>query len=350
MRYYAVYDLVGIAVCDDYPWCETLFINGVATESEMAFNACRQKIRVSYQRDLTLEDVRFIGDNNYISPSAYVDKEYGIRIEKLEDGWNLITAQECNEWLVIAMELSLLATNHTWIHAAALEKNGDVLLLPSWGGVGKTATVCRYVREYGWRLLGDDLVIIGERGVLPFLKPFVIYPYHKDLFPELFSNGNTTIVKNLAVSNMMSRAIPTVKRVLRLFPRVLAFLRKHNPQSMRVLPHRIFTEEQLSKGGSPMKMVWLERSMGNDVCMKTITADMLASKAATVSSVELFAAKLENVYHMCGCGMLTYDDIFGKMYEIIRGMAKQTPCELLEIPTSESITQIGEIIHREINL
>ena len=150
MRYYAIYDLVGVAVSDTYPWHETLFINGVAKEGETDYNACRQKIRISYCREIPLEDLRFIGDGNYISPSAYADKEYGVRIEKLEDGWNLIVAQECNEWLVIAMELALLATNHTWVHAAALEKDGDVLLLPSWGGVGKTATVCRYVRNYGW--------------------------------------------------------------------------------------------------------------------------------------------------------------------------------------------------------
>ena len=349
MRYYALYNLVGIAVGDDYPWHDTLFINGVVNESETDYNTCAQKIRVSYRSELPMEDVRFIGDGNYISPNAYVDKEYGVRIEKLNDGWNLIVSQECNEWLVIAMELSLLATNHTWIHAAALEKDGSVLLLPSWGGVGKTATVCRFVRNYGWRLLGDDLIIVGEQGARPFLKPFVIYPYHRDLFPELFSQGEKKIVTNLAVSSMMSRAIPTVKRVLRMFPRVLAFLRKHNPQSMRVLPHRLFTPEQLSEGGSPAKMVWLERSMKQEVHQEEITAEMVASKAVTVSSVELFAAKLENVYHMCGCGMVTYDEVFGKMHKIIMNTARLSACHLLEIPASVSIMDVGEIIYQKIN-
>lgn len=349
MKYYALYDLVGIAVDDTYPWQETLFINGVANESETAYHACRQKIKIFYQRALHLEDLRFIGDGNYIGPSAYADKEYGVRIEKLENGWNLTVTQECNEWLVIAMELSLLATDHTWIHAAALEKEGDVLLLPSWGGVGKTATVCRYVRSFGWRLLGDDLILVGERGALPFLKPFVIYPYHKELFPELFSGEQKTIVQNLLLSNLMSLTIPTIKRILRLFPRVLAFLRKHNPQSMRVLPQKIFTPEQLSQGGSLAQMVWLERTMEQDVRMGDATADFIASKAVTVSCVELFAAKLENVYHMCGCGILTYDEVFGKMHEIIRNMARKTRCMTLDIPTSVPIMQIGDIIHRNIN-
>lgn len=349
MKYYAIYDLVGIAVHENYPWNDTLFINGVAEESEESFKNCHQKIYVNYSTELSMGDVRSIGDGAYIGRDMYLDQKYGVRIEKRTDGWKMTVTQECNEWLVIAVQLSLLATNHTWIHAAALEKDGDVLLLPSWGGVGKTATVCQYVREYGWRLLGDDLVIIGESGVRPFLKPFVIYPYHKDLFPELFGNGEKRIVKNLMLSNLMSRMIPGVKRILRAFPRVLAYLRKHNPQSMRVLPHRIFERKQLSQGGKLNQVIWLERITGDKIRFDRIADADIASRMITVSSVELFAAKLESVFHMCGCGVVKYDDVFGKMQGIIVKAIADIQCYVLEIPTDVSITQIGEMIYRNQN-
>lgn len=349
MRYYSIYDLVGVQVSDAYPWCETLFLSqGVAEDGETAYQACQQKIYVDYAKALPMEDVRFIGDGAYIGQNIYVDEQYGVRVEKRADGLRLLATQECNEWLVIAVQLALLNCNHSLIHAAALEKNGEVLMFPSWGGVGKTATVCRFIREYGWRLLGDDLVIIGEGRVLPFLKPFVIYPYHKDLFPELFNNGENHTVKNLTLSNMMSRMIPGVKRALRPFPRVLAFLRKHNPQSMRVAPRNIFAEKQLSKGGTPCRLVWLERSMKADICCSDITPNELASKAVSVSCVELFSSKLESVYHMCGCGMLTFDDVFLRMHQIILKTAETAPCGFLEIPASVSITEIGEIIHQHL--
>lgn len=349
MRYYSIYDLVGVQVSDTYPWCDTLFLShGVAKEGEDAYTACCQKVHIDFTKELPMEDVRFIGDGAYIGSNVYVDEQYGVRIEKTANGFRLLVTQECNEWLVIAVQLALLNCGHSLIHAAALEKDGEVLLLPSWGGVGKTATVCRFVREHGWRLLGDDLVIIGEGRVLPFLKPFVIYPYHKDLFPELFRNGENHTVKNLSVSNMMSRMIPGVKRALRPFPRVLAYLRKHNPQSMRVSPRRIFREDQLSEGGTPCRLVWLERSTGKSIHSSEITAAALASKAVTVSCVELFASKLGSVYHMCGCGMLTFDDVFLRMRQIIMETAEGVPCGMLEIPTSISITEVGEIIHREL--
>lgn len=350
MKYYSIYDLVGVCVSDDYPWCDTLFLScGVALDGEAAFNACAQKIYVDFEKKLPMEDVRFIGDGAYIGQNVYVDEQYGVRIERSAESLRLRVAQECNEWLVIAVQLALLNSGHSLLHAAALEKDGQVLLLPSWGGVGKTATVCRFVREYGWRLLGDDLVIIGQGRVLPFLKPFVIYPYHKDLFPELFESGENHTVKNLTVSNLMSRMIPGVKRALRPFPRVLAFLRKHNPQSMRVSPRKIFQPEQLSEGGKPCRMVWLERSMGSELCYRDLMPNDLASKAVTVSCVELFASKLEAVYHMCGCGMLHFDDTLLRMRQIILDMAQDAPCGILEIPVAVSITDVGEVIYQQLN-
>lgn len=350
MRYFAIYDLVGICVEDTYPWCNTLFINqGLSVESEDEYLKCKQKIRIVYEKNLNLNEVRFIGDGAYIGKNIYVDEHYGVRFIKKMECIELVVSQECNEWLVIAVQLSLLACNHTMIHAAALEKQGEVLLLPSWGGVGKTATVCTYIKEHGWKLLGDDLIIIAEKKALPFLKPFVIYPYHKKLFPELFSNGENHTIKNLKISSMMSRMIPGVKRMLRPFPRVLAYLRKHNPQSMRVNPKKIFNEEQISSGGVPFKTVWLERTTDEEITFSKLSAKDLASKAVTVSCVELFASKLESVYHMCGCGIFTFEEIFERMYNLIIDTVQDTDCSLLALPKSIDISDIGNVIYNNLD-
>lgn len=346
MRFFAVYDLVGIAVDNTYPWTDTLFLTqGVSEEGEEAFSRCGQRILVNYEKQLSVSELRFIGNGAYIGENTYADMQYGARIERTQQGFTLTVSQECNEWLVILLQLSLLAAGYTLLHAAALEKDRKTLLLPSWGGVGKTATVMRFVRDHGWKLLGDDLVIIGKGRILPFLKPFVIYPYHKKLFPEIFESGENRTVKNLKLSSWMSRIIPGVKRALRPFPRLLAFLRKHNPQSMRVAPKRIFSNDQLSCGGFPDKMVWLERSCALTVEYRRCALEELASKAVSVTSVELFAAKLEAVYHMCGAGIISFDDVFFRMKSIIESVGKSCECSILLIPTAVSIESVGEIIY-----
>lgn len=344
MKCFAIYDLVGISVADDYPWQDTLFVaQGISREGEALYRACAAYVDVVYTSKLDLSDTRFIGDNEYIGRNIYIDKEYGVRVERLADNrLKLICTQECNEWLVIALQLMLLQSGYSLIHAAGVEKDGKVLLMPAWGGVGKTATVCKFIRQYGWHLLGDDLVIIGHNKVKPFLKPFVIYPYHKNLFPELFDNGENHTVKNLKLSSAMSALIPTVKRVLRPFPHFLAYLRKHNPQSMRVSPHKIFQEEQISKGGTLFLAVWLERVPDEQQSLVELSPAQIVSKALTVSSTELFAEKLDSIFHMCGCGMFSYAETIGKMEDIMMALFEAVPCSMIEIPVSEMIDHVGD--------
>jgi hypothetical protein len=88
--------------------------------------------------------------------------------------------------------------------------------------------------------------------------------------------------------------------------------------------------------------------MGHKVRYSQIPCETLASKAVSVSSVELFAAKLESVFHMCGCGMLHYDCTIGAMRQIILDEAQKVPCALLEIPVEISITEVGQIIYENL--
>lgn len=347
MRFFSVLDLVGIAVDENYPWQDTLFIaQGVSMIGKDAYEKCKRTITVSYRKKLDFNAFRFIGDGAYIGENAYADESYGAIITKKEKGFDLSVSQECNEWLVILLQISLLEIGYTLLHAAALEKDGEVLLLPSWGGVGKTATVCRFVREHGWKLLGDDLVILGKERILPFLKPFVIYPYHKNLFPELFAAGKNHTVKNIAVSSWMSKIIPCVKRMLRPFPMILAFLRKHNPQSMRVPPQRIFRKDQLSSGGIVKKIVWLERSKKTGIDFIACSEELLASKATGVTCVELFSARLEAVFHMCGAGMIGFNDVFIRMQDILKQAFNKKECFLLSIPVTVPIEEVGTTIYQ----
>ncbi|MDD6146660.1 MAG: hypothetical protein PUB43_06440 [Oscillospiraceae bacterium] len=348
MTSFYIDDFIQIDIDDSYKWISTLFFNnGLAICGTN--EKCKGKILLKRVSSIEKSDVRSIGDGAYIGDRLYIDEKYGVRFERIDsDTISLTVIQECNEWLVISIELLLLQQNKTMIHAAAVEKNGKALLLPSWGGVGKTAIVCKMIKEHGWKLLGDDLVIIGDNHVYPFLKPFVIYPYHKNLFPELFRAKENHTVKNQAISKLMSKSIPTVKRLLRPMPFLLAFLRKHNPQSMRVSPRKIFSPEQLSEGAVSDKIVWLERSVGNKIEHKEISLQELVSKAISVSSVELYAEKLNSLFHMCGCGIFNHDETIGKMTEIVTEFSKDADISTLKIPVDVSIDRVGDIAFEQL--
>ena len=343
-------NLIGIEIDKDYPWKDTLFINsGIATFEQADYEKCRAYISIKKCNQIDTNDCRDIGDNVFIGSNTLVDVKYGVRLERKESHHiTLKVTQECNEWLIISIQLLLLEMDCTLIHAAALEKNGEAILLPSWGGVGKTATVMNMVCEDGWRLLGDDLVILQANEILPFLKPFVIYPYHKALFPKIFSENKWRVVRNLKLNKFMSKTIPIVKKIMRPIPGLLAFARKHNPQSMRISPMQIFRKEQLSVGGILNKVVWLDRITEGQIRFGEKSVEVLASKTTSVSMMELFADRLNCLFALCGSGIFDYRKIFFKMYELIYQAYKSTSCFELEIPKSISIDKIGSIVLKHI--
>ncbi|MCV2353139.1 HprK-related kinase A [Paucibacter sp. B2R-40] len=63
----------------------------------------------------------------------------------LEWGMNWAIASSCHQWLTI--------------HAASLERNGQVVILPAPPGSGKS-TLCAALALRGWRLLSDELTLI----------------------------------------------------------------------------------------------------------------------------------------------------------------------------------------------
>lgn len=348
----SINNLIGVSVDESYPWVDTLFIkSGVATFNIEDYEKCKAYVSIEKKNSINTSDCRDIGDGMFISNSFFVDIKYGVRIEKKGPNQiSLIVTQECNEWLIICVQLLLLQLDCTLIHGAALEKNGEVILLPSWGGVGKTATVMHMVSDNCWRLLGDDLVVIRKDKVLPFLKPFVIYPYHKNLFPEIFERNKRRVVTNIKLSNLLSKMIPTVKRVLRHTPGLLAFARKHNPQSTRVSPRDIFKNEQLSTGGVLKKIVWLERTVdGNIISFSEKNVETIVSKTISVSIIEIFADRLPCVFALCGAGIFDYKNIYLKMYNIIESAYKNNLCYELDIPTSVSIEQVGDLVLKNIS-
>ncbi|PBB06453.1 hypothetical protein [Salimicrobium humidisoli] len=343
-------NLIGVKIDKSYPWKDTLFINsGIATFGDAEYEKSKATISIEKCKTLSSDDCRDIGEGMLIGNNVFVDMKYGVRIERESNNHiTLKVVQECNEWLVICIQLLLLELNCTLVHAAALEKDGEVLLLPSWGGVGKTATVMRMVKEGEWKLLGDDLVIVKNNEIHPFLKPFVIYPYHKNLFPQVFQSNKRNIITNSNLNKLLSSGIPYAKKIMRPIPGLLAFARKHNPQSMRVSPLELFDNKEISNGGELKKVIWLERIVGNEVNYYEKEIESLVSKVVSVSILELFAGRINCVYALNGAGIFDYQKTHIKMYDLITSSFKRTENFELDIPTSISIDDVGEIVLKHI--
>lgn len=85
----------------------------------------------------------------------------------------------CFSGYVPMVQLALLNHGATFCHSSAIERDGQAILFPACGGVGKTSLMSRYV-EQGWNFLADDLCTLDARGratIHPL--PMHIYKYHE---------------------------------------------------------------------------------------------------------------------------------------------------------------------------
>lgn len=119
------------------------------------------------------------------------------------------------------------------LHAAVLERNGHVLVMPAPSGSGKS-TLCGGLATRGWRLLSDELAIIDpEDGtIIPFPRPVslknqsiaVMRAFAPDAtFGPVVSDTNKGTVAHMAASlESIQRALERGKPRWLVFPRYQA--------------------------------------------------------------------------------------------------------------------------------
>jgi len=83
------------------------------------------------------------------------------------------------------VELMLLKNKSSFSHCSAIEKQGQAVLFPAWGGVGKTSIMSRYLDD-GWKFLSDDSCVISSTGIASLHPlPMHIYKYHETQSSQL---------------------------------------------------------------------------------------------------------------------------------------------------------------------
>ena len=314
------------------------------------FSLCISILSIHYTDKIDHQNCNEDGEY-YYSRDRFIDPGLGVCIEKKSEmSFSIRANQECPEWFMCMLEIVLLKAKVTFVHCAAIEKNGKTLFLPARGGVGKTATVVKMIREHGWRLLCDDLLLLdGENcDVYSYHKKFVIYGYHKNLFPELFSERRSPI-KSKTVNHAFGKMIPMVKKVLRTVPGLLAFARENNPMQMRVYPKEIFTPDQLAYHTEGIsETIWLERTTATDITLKNCSVEEIASRCAAVTMSELTygSMNLNNcLFTMCGSGMLQYSEIYTRIYQIVLDCVQGTAPRILGIPQDVPVEKVYQMVY-----
>lgn len=140
------------------------------------------------------------------------------------------------------MQLALLRSNAALAHCSAIEKNGNAILFPAWGGVGKTSIMGRYIDD-GWRFIADDSCIICADGTaFTHPLPMHIYKYHA--------------VQSPAIVDKMLKNVPARDRFLWNF---ISRFKRPDKLVRWIGPDKVFGKDKLGQNGKIQKVIHLHR-------------------------------------------------------------------------------------------
>lgn len=324
----------------DTPYIEKERTNGRDTDVFLP------NLRLACVPHLSLKGLRKLQTGLYTGDSVLLDRRYRVRLRPLEsDGLCIESQTACPEWLIWALQLTLLRARATFVHGASVERGGRALLLPSWGGIGKTAIAARLVKDHGWKLLGDDLVILAENGECSaFLKPMVLYSYHRDVFPEIFALGKGPIAP-VTLNPLLSKLAVALKPWLRPLPGLLRLARRLNPQSVRIKPSEAFGKDGLATKAHLHAVVWIDRVAGlTKPVLCAGTREDVASRifASTLREQDPWCVRATLV--ACGLGIWRAQNIFRTWLDVLDSGLMRASQWTLAIPAHTPLQDVARVV------
>lgn len=338
---------VDLRIAPSFPWTNA-WIEALGDVPSLASSAAAGRsavLNVAHASELPLATAREVQEGIYRSPGGIIDRQHGVMLSWPEGGDVLVrSAHPALEWVMVGLQLALLPTGRTFVHAAGVARDNVAIVFPSWGGIGKTGLVARLVREHGWKLLGDDLVIVDAAGqCFGFQKPMVLYPYHRALFPELFAAGRGPMAP-VSATRALSQAAILLKPLLRSSPRLLQLARRHNPQSVRVNPSDVFGRGQLQAEAKLNAVLFLEREAGVSGISVVPAEGGLASRLMGTTLNEFHPRCVQVCHAAMGAGFLPVQRYFGAWLDVLERGLSRVQQSVVRIPDDMTVEEMsGEV-------
>lgn len=236
-------------------------------------------------------------------------------------------------------------------HCAAISYKGRAILLPAWGGVGKTSLIAGVVPKDDFQLLGDDFVFLTSEGtVLPYPLPFSVYHYHRPLFPHLFEEKAKR--RGIHAGWLLKCAYPLRPLLIPLLakhPRLEEWV-KNKGRGYRPVPvSEIFPAEKIG-GTSPIdKVVSLVRYDGDDFDLASAEPEELIRAILGIVHYEFAGAPLlRYLLTLASFGKLNLADYFERLRTIVGAVVGRAECLSLKIPASAAPTAIGDVFRERV--
>lgn len=266
------------------------------------------------------------GGESYLftSQHAYI-KKYKLHLVNKGNAYVLAGKRDLLPFVMPVIQSLLLDKQHSFVHGAAVAIKGQGILLPGWGGTGKTSAIICLLKEVpDTTFLSDDYTIVSARGrLLSFPKAFFIYPYHRGLFAHLFKARHKPLVPAF-LSGLLERVRTLVRPAVMAMPRFESLARRITPEHMQVpartaLPDAVFVDDVPLE-----KVLFVDRYSGEKPTIEELTLSEAKRRLIGNWNYEQGRCGLDLVLGAGGTGVLDLEAYYSRMADVLgKGLSKR---------------------------
>lgn len=290
----------------------------------------------------------------YGSERSFVDERGRFAFQKMKTGYTIYT--DVPFVVNLFIQLLLVRQGFSFVHSAAVAgPDGSITLFTGGGGVGKTALIGGLVGHKGFRLLGDDIVIVGKDGeCFSFPRHFVLKDYHRSVYPKIFKKNKVGLLSRVRASifsfflkhnSWIEESRDNLMRlgVWRMVSRLAPSLRGY----LALVPvEEIFGNDAILDSGNIRKVIFLERSQNKSFESESLSSDAVVRLMFSIIHHEWMAG----VRRLLSMGALGIEDIpgyFASCSHIISGAVSGKPCTRISIPENASPDELFDVVYTQ---
>lgn len=285
--------------------------------------------------------------------SDFYYNDHGVYIENPdvqifvdEDGMRLHGKGELLVMAVPLIDRIMVQHGAAMLHAMTVDYKGHGILMPAWGGTGKTSTMSKLVKTPGFSFMGDDWTFLTRRSdLLGFAKPLFIKPYHRTLYPHLFAKTHKPLVP-VALSRPISRLTTRIHPYITRFPKMASLIRKWSPEHMMVHPDQAFPNSPISTGAPLAASLFVERFEGDSTGPQFFEKD---ARWMTTKLIGNFFSELPRYSRLVmttlgASGIIPIEQSFREKEDILLQALAGKPAFYLRVPRAFGPDQASDII------
>ena len=243
------------------------------------------------------------------------------------------------ELLVMALPLIdriMVQRGAAMLHAMTVDFKGHGILMPAWGGSGKTSTMSKLVKIPGFSFMGDDWTFLTRNAdLLGFAKPMFIKPYHRALYPHLFKKVHKPLVP-VALSKPIHSLTTLIHPWITRYPKLAALTRKWSPEHMMIQPEQAFPDAPISTGAPLAASLFVERFEGDFAEPQFFEKDAqwMTTKLIGNFFSELPKASRLMMTTLGAAGLVSIEQSFREKEAILQQALSGKPAFYLRVPRS----------------